>query len=1430
MNLLIATKKTILIAAVAFLTLSFAKAQTVNVSCTGNNVLCNGSNSGSASATPSGGTLPYSYSWNTGATTSVITGLNAGIYSLTATDFNGSSTTCSVSINEPPALTLLLAIDSLFCPQLAVSGGTSPYRYLWTGPNGFTSNLAQLNCQGAFSAGTYSVTVTDANGCTASQNIILLYPVFSASANSTFTLSYNSCDATITLNLTGSENYFYRINCTGPQISFSGSPEIITGVCPDVTSICVGDFNQSTVTSIPVIVVSPAALQGPLLANPCWKCEICVTEDDPKMQVSLGDDDCPLPNKCVDDIPLKVQLDVNNLAPGNTNAPIISITRDTVKHISGTVFRTFDASLTKAEVDWALINTRINSDFQIRNGGINSTCGETAIHINKSHFGQTGGGYFYGKNYVGIGTEDPQANLHIASPTGRNFLLRLERTDGQPNFLDFIMSTSPVGGSSTLGLGSYSLVLDNHRKIGANEFNSGDIAFSTNGKNGAIDGTIDMVIKSSANPSSSTKGYVGIGTTTPLERLDVEGHVRVRDLTGGPLFSIVAADNSAAPNGGTLGKIDLNNDPNYYLAGNGTFRQLPLGLGGGACGTPYRVTKADASGNFVECSQIYDNGLPFGGVGVGDIYSLIPFPFPNAATPINQFQVDGDARIGGTHLVASGLSNGSIGSLIAYDLTTDYGSRLHFSGGHNESNLDRDNTDPIWMSRYYYANDASQLRINIGNEINSQNNNLDLFNVGTSVAPNEFPGGESWVTHMVVASEGNTGIGGRLFPVGTSQTYAFSDVFNNINRPLRKLEVMSSDQDPNDPASTTDLHATNPAGVYPVVPFPQLRITSARSNNQGFGTYTDIGTNYSGDFFILPTNQSTLASKTLRYTGIGTEHPANTLTVGFDASANQILSGLRLNAMPNRFAGQTGNNDYVLAVNGNGDVYPKFLNYGHGNVSACANPGQQNFLPVLTSGDGKTICQSIVYDFDAVAHGVPVDPDPTHVRRIGIATTDPAAKLDVQNRDATTAATFSCGNFVIDRFSFSALNTLTTIPCALNAEFRTSSTPYTEIAGINSFIPGTNSAITHGVRSIITTANDVLNTEINGVYSIVNASSAAAGNTSSNYGVRSEVSGRGASQFGGFFSTDGGASNLNYGIFSEAPNAINSWAGWFQGNVCGAGNLVLSSSTLQFSDSTLKENIRPINNALSIINNLSPRLYDFKTSQYPDLNLSNGDQFGFISQEVEQVVPELVGEIQVPKRDSANNVISTATYKTLNYIGIIPIAVQAIQQLDSTVNQLSTSRVSTSCTLENNYLPKATGSGTLCNSRIYDNGVGVAIGTNVIPAGYGFIVDSLKAGFRELYVVCQDSVWPDYVFDSTHPLKPLDELENYVTTNKHLPGIPSALEIKNGGGINIGEMQAKQMEKIEELYKYIIEMNKNMGRLSDENKALKERMTILDKK
>jgi hypothetical protein len=120
---------------------------------------------------------------------------------------------------------------------------------------------------------------------------------------------------------------------------------------------------------------------------------------------------------------------------------------------------------------------------------------------------------------------------------------------------------------------------------------------------------------------------------------------------------------------------------------------------------------------------------------------------------------------------------------------------------------------------------------------------------------------------------------------------------------------------------------------------------------------------------------------------------------------------------------------------------------------------------------------------------------------------------------------------------------------------------------------------------------------------------------------------------------------------------------------------------------------------------------------------------------------------------------------------------------------------------------------------------GVAIGTTTIPTGVLLAVDG-KVLCEEMEVQLSGD-WPDYVFDEKYPLMPLSELERSIEEHGHLPGIPSAAQVAERG-INVGQMQARLLEKVEELTLYVIEINKQLDGVKRENDLLKGRLFALE--
>ena len=85
------------------------------------------------------------------------------------------------------------------------------------------------------------------------------------------------------------------------------------------------------------------------------------------------------------------------------------------------------------------------------------------------------------------------------------------------------------------------------------------------------------------------------------------------------------------------------------------------------------------------------------------------------------------------------------------------------------------------------------------------------------------------------------------------------------------------------------------------------------------------------------------------------------------------------------------------------------------------------------------------------------------------------------------------------------------------------------------------------------------------------------------------------------------------------------------------------------------------------------------------------------------------------------------------------------------------------------------------------------------------------------------SGWSDFVFDDDYELTSLKELERHIEANRHLPSIPSEKEVK-ADGLSLGDMQAKLLQKVEELTLYLIEQNKKLAELERENLMVKQQL------
>ncbi|MCX6311842.1 MAG: choice-of-anchor L domain-containing protein [Bacteroidetes bacterium] len=242
----------------------------------GYNISCNGGHNGSITITPSGGTAPYTYAW-TGpvsftSTLQNISGLIAGTYSLTVTDAHGCTTTLTTTLTQPTLLGLTSSVTNATCLgasngaiNITVTGGTLPYSYAWSGPSSFSATTEDIS---ALAFGNYSITITDANGCTAYSTITVAQPstLLISNTPTTYPGGTNiSCNGGnnggINVTVTGGVPFpgpSYLFTWTGPS-GYTSSSQNISGLLAGTYQLIVTDQNGCNANSI-VTLSEPAAI------------------------------------------------------------------------------------------------------------------------------------------------------------------------------------------------------------------------------------------------------------------------------------------------------------------------------------------------------------------------------------------------------------------------------------------------------------------------------------------------------------------------------------------------------------------------------------------------------------------------------------------------------------------------------------------------------------------------------------------------------------------------------------------------------------------------------------------------------------------------------------------------------------------------------------------------------------------------------------------------------------------------------------------------------------------------------------------------------------------------------------------------------------------------------------------------------------------
>lgn len=537
----------------------------------------------------------------------------------------------------------------------------------------------------------------------------------------------------------------------------------------------------------------------------------------------------------------------------------------------------------------------------------------------------------------------------------------------------------------------------------------------------------------------------------------------------------------------------------------------------------------------------------------------------------------------------------------------------------------------------------------------------------------------------------------RFSPVSTKGTFGVGNYnfIGPLTEPVRRLEIL--DYDPGTGAN---------AGL------PQLRTTYAYNSNPALGVYTEFQTTFRGDMYFNTSNQGNP-----RRFGFHNAAPGNVVEISSQPGspywppAAGGSSGLRLTNLTSGSTPMANPGPGLLGVDGSGDIVyvdgvtPK-ANEGcsvSGNFVQLGASPFPGWPAILTTNRFIPMNGQRIY-----MHGNNVSDGLTIGSNGGL----PAAKLQVQSNEVTSSPmgiyaesiNTNFGNIGIQGVgrglngfvSYGLVGEASDSRNCIGTQGTAGPNPVPYLTGSTSSCIGivgqayfTEQAAHIGVAGNGSNSDNVnLGGEFYGLSS---------NTTSHNYGVYSVADG-GFNSWGVGVKT-GTCTLLNYGVYSviDGPNnltfnpgsqnraiygktqltsnnmAWDNYAGWFDGDVFVNGTTYCPGGYFP-SDLKLKRGIDTITNALGIIKKLEPRTYFYDTINAYNLNLMSKKQYGFISQDVYKILPELTTDInKAPEYDSTGKVVASGiTFKGLNYNGFFAIMMKGIQEQQRKIDSLIT--------------------------------------------------------------------------------------------------------------------------------------------------------------
>lgn len=278
-------------------------------------ISCSGLSDGKASVSVQGGTMPYSFQWSNGSTDSIAVNVPLGVSQVTVTDNNGCQKTASVKMEEPGVLSANIQKSDPKCfngtdgsISITPSGGTAPYSYLWDANSGNQTSQTAVNLP----EGTYSVTVTDKNGCIYTDQASIQSPSSIMLSISTVNAScFGANDGTATVLVTGG---------TTPYAYIWDDPAMQTGF--QAVNLAAGTYHvtvtdaDACVETAEIVISSPPELNATTTLTPTK----CFGSSDGSVSVNTFGGKAPYTYKWSDNgTPAATR---NDLAAGSYNVTI----------------------------------------------------------------------------------------------------------------------------------------------------------------------------------------------------------------------------------------------------------------------------------------------------------------------------------------------------------------------------------------------------------------------------------------------------------------------------------------------------------------------------------------------------------------------------------------------------------------------------------------------------------------------------------------------------------------------------------------------------------------------------------------------------------------------------------------------------------------------------------------------------------------------------------------------------------------------------------------------------------------------------------------------------------------------------------------------------------------------------------------------------